>query len=410
MIPGVAQFGGAIAARRHAGAPACRILTRTSRHRECRRSIGRRFPGTARRAREAVLGGAILVNEDAPASESRRTGAGAGARGRKPGAQAADRCISALDERAKELSCIYAVSSLVGEHGMPVGDILQRTAELVRHSMQYPGLASVRIACGDAACCTRGYVLTPWRLERALKVNGGHAGAIEVCYREDIPFLPEERSLLAGIAWLIEHRSTEEALRASEQRLAAVINFLPIALFQLGPGGRIVDANNAAEVLTGYDRRELSGRRLRELCLLDGVRREERKPGEAREVAIIRKDGSRISVEIALSSTVIGGERITLCTARDITRKKEVEQVQMEALRQIEENIEHMAILNDQIRNPLTVIIALAEMGGTEIDERITEQAWEINEIITRLDWRWLVSGKIREFLRKHFYEQGEEA
>ena len=72
------------------------------------------------------------------------------------------------------------------------------------------------------------------------------------------------------------------------------------------------------------------------------------------------------------------------------------------ALLQIEKNLEQMAILNDHIRNPLTVIVALVDMQGWKIRDKVLEQAAEIDSIINKLDRGWLESDKIREFLKKH--------
>lgn len=72
------------------------------------------------------------------------------------------------------------------------------------------------------------------------------------------------------------------------------------------------------------------------------------------------------------------------------------------ALLQIEKNLEQMAILNDHIRNPLTVIVGLVDMQGGEIRDSVLKQAAEIDCIINKLDVGWLESEKIREFLKKH--------
>jgi ABC-type uncharacterized transport system substrate-binding protein len=78
-------------------------------------------------------------------------------------------------------------------------------------------------------------------------------------------------------------------------------------------------------------------------------------------------------------------------------------QKQHEALEQIEKNLEDMAILNDHIRNPLTVIVALADMDGGTIRESVLSQAREIDLLINKLDKGWLESQKIQEFLRRHY-------
>ncbi len=72
------------------------------------------------------------------------------------------------------------------------------------------------------------------------------------------------------------------------------------------------------------------------------------------------------------------------------------------AFRQIDHNIEQFAILGDHIRNPLTVIVGLADLHETAISQRIIEQARIIDQIVSKLDRGWIESEKIREFLRKY--------
>ena len=104
------------------------------------------------------------------------------------------------------------------------------------------------------------------------------------------------------------------------------------------------------------------------------------------ELTLIRSNGTHIPVEVAAFPVAIDGERLVLAISRNMSERHELEELKKKALIQIEENIEQLAILNDSLRNLLTVIIALAGMEGTEIDQRIARAAWEINEIISPLD------------------------
>ncbi len=86
----------------------------------------------------------------------------------------------------------------------------------------------------------------------------------------------------------------------------------------------------------------------------------------------------------------------------DVTSMVELRQQQRETLEQIEQNLEHLAILNDEIRNPLMVILGYTELDEGVYADRIYQQINTINELVRRLDQRWLESEKVREFLRKH--------
>lgn len=83
--------------------------------------------------------------------------------------------------------------------------------------------------------------------------------------------------------------------------------------------------------------------------------------------------------------------------------RKEMEKRVADSIKQIEGNMGDMAILNDEIRNPLTVIVAWAEMADTEIRDRILEQVGKIDAIINSLDRGWLQSNKVWKFLNRYY-------
>jgi PAS domain S-box-containing protein len=95
----------------------------------------------------------------------------------------------------------------------------------------------------------------------------------------------------------------------------------------------------------------------------------------------------------------------------DITDQKKAEEKISEAVLQISRNVEEMAILNDSIRNPLAIIVGLADLEGGTTKLQIMKAAGEINSIITRLDRGWIESEKVRRFLRVHhqLYEENKE-
>jgi PAS domain S-box-containing protein len=88
---------------------------------------------------------------------------------------------------------------------------------------------------------------------------------------------------------------------------------------------------------------------------------------------------------------------------KDIRERKEMEQVKREALVQINKNIEQIAILNDEIRNPLAVIVGLADLSDDPLKEQIIVQTGKIDDIVTQLDRGWLESQKVKDFLKKYY-------
>ncbi|MBN1431593.1 MAG: PAS domain S-box protein [Methanomicrobiaceae archaeon] len=81
-----------------------------------------------------------------------------------------------------------------------------------------------------------------------------------------------------------------------------------------------------------------------------------------------------------------------------VALKKEQDRLMM----QINRNFEQLAILNDEIRNPLQIITGFAIMDDSASSDEIMSQIRVIDKLINELDKRWLESNKIREYLTKH--------
>jgi PAS domain S-box-containing protein len=92
----------------------------------------------------------------------------------------------------------------------------------------------------------------------------------------------------------------------------------------------------------------------------------------------------------------------------DLTERRQLEELKIRAFHQIEKNLGQMAVLNDQIRNPLSVIVLLAGAAGCREGQKIIDQAMEIDALVKKLDQGWAESAKVREFLKKHYQIQKE--
>jgi PAS domain S-box-containing protein len=181
------------------------------------------------------------------------------------------------------------------------------------------------------------------------------------------------------------------------------------------PEGALTYVSPAAQRITGYVPDEIIGRRIQallpdsELAGFDRVIRSVMR-GENiddYEMKITRKDGSVTIVETNFSPIMQDGEITGIQgAARDIAEKKEVEKLKKQAFQQIEKNIEQFQILNDQIRNPLAVIIGLSDLQDNANAQQILKQAWQINEIVTKLDKGCIESEKVRAYLRRTYEKE----
>jgi PAS domain S-box-containing protein len=120
----------------------------------------------------------------------------------------------------------------------------------------------------------------------------------------------------------------------------------------------------------------------------------------------LHKDGSILTL-LWNSATLFSSDGktplATIAQGHDITRERILEHERDTALLQIKQNLAYLMILNDEIRNPLNVILVYADMAEEEIIiEEIRKQIDNIDQIISLLDKRWIESEKILEYLRKH--------
>lgn len=128
-------------------------------------------------------------------------------------------------------------------------------------------------------------------------------------------------------------RQAEQALQESEKRFKLLFEYAPDMFFICDESGVLIDANRAAEKLTGYERHEVVGKSLLSLGILpknqiqkagDLLYKISRKiPTDPEEITLIRKDGKSINVELRSYPVDLGGRPLVLSTARDIDIHKQ---------------------------------------------------------------------------------------
>lgn len=130
---------------------------------------------------------------------------------------------SALNEREKELSCLYKLAKLSVDTSKPLDEFFVEIAELLPPAWQYPETASARIVFDMQMFYTSRYIEGWQRQSSDIIVNGINRGFVEVVYSQtkpkmdEGPFLAEERSLIDFIArqlsFIIERREAERERR-----------------------------------------------------------------------------------------------------------------------------------------------------------------------------------------------------
>ncbi len=152
-----------------------------------------------------------------------------------------------------------------------------------------------------------------------------------------------------------DRKQAEEALRESGERLKALIENAPDGIYLIDPvTGRFIDGNRKVEEIVGYAREELIGKNFVEAGILpeedipktmEGL--EKNRQGQLTgpdEYELIRKDGSRVFVEIMSFPVTRKGKVEIIGIARDINERKRAEEEQKKLQAQLQETRRMQAI------------------------------------------------------------------
>ena len=158
-----------------------------------------------------------------------------------------------LEERVKELNCLFQLSHVTEDDTLSFDEIFDQAVNLLPPAWKYPDSACARICVHDKQFMTQNFSETPWRQESRILSNNTAIGSVEVCYVEaqpdeyEGPFLLEERSLLNMIAErlgeLIDRKRAEETIRESRKFLQSTLDSLAAHIAILDEQGMIVEVN-----------------------------------------------------------------------------------------------------------------------------------------------------------------------
>lgn len=175
--------------------------------------------------------------------------------------------------------------------------------------------------------------------------------------------------VMGGFALLVdttEERAKDDALEAIETRYRAVFDNAGDAIFIHHPDGRFIDVNAVACASLGYSRDELLGMRVQEIndtrdAELVAPRVEEllRTGSGFFEVLHVRKDGTRIPVEVNVRVVDHEGAPTFMTIARDVSERKAT----LEALQRASDKLKLLdAITRHDIVNQLVVLSGYLDM------------------------------------------------
>lgn len=122
-----------------------------------------------------------------------------------------DNLLWFLQERAKELNCLYRVEEILSRPEALLSDVCNTVIEALPAGWQYPDICYATITIADTTYKPEGFIETPWVLQAPVIVQEKPIGNICVYYRREMPtadhgpFLKEEVKLLNAIADRLGH-------------------------------------------------------------------------------------------------------------------------------------------------------------------------------------------------------------
>ncbi|MDA3814356.1 MAG: response regulator [Candidatus Cloacimonetes bacterium] len=134
-----------------------------------------------------------------------------------------------LNERVKELNCLYKISQLVETRGISDEDFFQGVVDLIPAAFRYPDITVCCLLINDKEYKTEKFQNTEWNLMKDIFIDDVKSGAIEVYLLKKLPeiengqFLKEENDLFTAIVervgHIIERKQAEEKLKSKLEQL-----------------------------------------------------------------------------------------------------------------------------------------------------------------------------------------------
>lgn len=282
----------------------------------------------------------------------------------------------ALDQRIKELNCLYTIGALGAAPDTSLDEIARPTVDLLPSAMQYPEIACARITIDDQEFRTPNFRETDWMLCSQLLANAEQIGVVQIGYLEERtendegPFLKEERRLTDTVARLlggiVEHTRTDALIRESEERYRAVLEGTTEGILVADiETGKLGYANPAMCEMLGYSAEELRQMTVRDIHPRDDLEHaisefEAQARGEkalSRMIPCLRSDGTTLYTDITTSRIVMDGRACSVGFFTDISDRIRAE----ESVRESEKRLQQVLASSP---DAITV---------TDVNGRITE-------------------------------------
>ncbi len=330
-----------------------------------------------------------------------------------------------LEERIKELNCLYGISELVRTPDISLEEIFQGTLNLIPPAWKYPETTCARLTFAHQKFTTEHFQETGWKQTADIIVHDEQYGTLAVCCLEEKPkydkgpFLQEERNLLHAVTGrlgkIVERKQAQEELA----RFKAIFDNANYGAAIADLDGYLNYINRYFAAVHGYEPDELVGKHLSVFhndeqlpphAIKETQRLQTQGDYSALEVWHTHKDGSVFPM--LMNGVIIkdknGMPAFMTTTAIDITERKQM----VAALR---ENETRFRVISELISD--YAYILRVNSNGWPVREWVTDACTRITgytpeEIDERGGWMSMVHPDDKDTIFRHrqTFLSGEES
>jgi len=134
-------------------------------------------------------------------------------------AKSLDKLIDTLEDRVKELNCMFELEEVLSSPELSVQDTLQQIVNCLPSAFQFPDICHAKIVYRDQDFTTDNFVDSQWSIWEDITIQGRQIGGLYVTYDKEKPeaeigpFLVEEQQLLNSAASRLAHHLMYQRLK-----------------------------------------------------------------------------------------------------------------------------------------------------------------------------------------------------
>ncbi len=195
-----------------------------------------------------------------------------------------------------------------------------------------------------------------------------------------------------------ERKLAEQKLRESEEKYRYLFEDSPFAIILINSKGEIIDSSPATEVLGGYNRIDLQGKKFMDLTfihpdflpiLIDLFDRFIK--GELLhriDIQLYKKDRSLIWANLQASLVELGSETLVQVILQDITKRKEADLLIKEEIQKLKEldqlRKDLISRVAHELKTPLVSVFASSELLLDVFKDKLGEDVLELIQMIQK--------------------------